>query len=146
MTYVRCLYCQKFFFCLKLVFSEYSGMNNAELENRLIDFAVSVADICQSIKHSELGKSLSQQLIRSASSPALNYGEAQGAESKRDFIHKLRISLKELRESHMGLRIVKRSNICKKDEVLNMAIDEGNQLISIFVSSIRTAELNSTKL
>ena len=114
-------------------------MKREDLENRLIDFSVLTHQICIKVNKSDLGKHLSQQLIRSAVSPALNYGEAQGAESQKDFIHKLRISLKELRESYVSLRIVQRTNICSSKDMLDSAIDECNQLISIFVSSIKTA-------
>lgn len=115
-------------------------MKNEILENRLIDFAVKVSVICQSIKHTDLGFYLSKQLIRSSLSPALNYGEAQGAESKKDFIHKLRISLKELRESYVSIRVIERAELTiDKEEILKVK-DECNQLISIFVTSIKTAE------
>jgi four helix bundle protein len=118
-------------------------MNKEELENRLILFAINVSLICQQIKRTELGVNLSSQLIRSAVSPALNYAEAQGAESRRDFVHKMRIALKELRESHVSLRIIDKANICANVNELSKVIDEANQLISIFVSSIRTAESTS---
>lgn len=115
-------------------------MKNKALEDRLLDYAVSVTQICFALSRSEFGKNLSQQLIRSSTSPALNYGEAQGAESKRDFVHKLRIAVKELRESYISLRIIEKAKLCKSDNELRKSIDECNQLISIFVASIRTAE------
>ena len=115
-------------------------MQKRDLENRLIDFSVLIYQICSCVNRSDFGRNLTQQLIRSAISPALNYGEAQGAESQKDFIHKLRISLKELRESHVSLRILEKAEICSSKESLRAAIDECNQLISIFVSSIITAQ------
>ena len=129
-----------FFFFHPTFIVHFSEMNKVELENRLIDFSVMAHQICCKVNKSDLGKYLSQQLIRSAISPALNYGEAQGAESQKDFIHKLRISLKELRESHISLRIVKRTDLYTSVDILDKAIDECNQLISIFVSSIKTAQ------
>ena len=71
-------------------------MKKEDLENRLIDFSVISYHICREINNSQLGMHLSQQLTRSSVSPALNYGEAQGAESQKDFIHKMRICLKEI--------------------------------------------------
>ena len=115
-------------------------MRKEELENRLIDFSVSVSVVCQSIQRSELGRHVCVQLIRSSVSSALNYGEAQGAESTKDFVHKLRISLKELRESFVSLRIIDKAGICRSNDKLLNVIDECNQLISIFVISIRTTE------
>lgn len=88
------------------------------------------------------GDHLTKQLIRSATSAALNYGEAQSAQSKKDFIHKQSISLKELRESYINLLIVEQNNLCSRKELITQAIDEANQLVSIFVISVRTAMQN----
>ena len=119
-------------------------MTRADLENRLILFSIEVHHICFKIGKTELGRHLSQQMIRSATSPALNYGEAQGSESQKDFIHKLRICLKELRETHVALRIIDKADICSTKNVLRDTLDECNQLISIFVSSIKTAQKSTT--
>jgi len=70
-----------------------------DLEDRLIDFSVSVIKIADQLPKTYTGKHLGAQIVRSGTSPALNYGEAQSAESRRDFIHKMKISLKELRET-----------------------------------------------
>lgn len=78
--------------------------NNLEL--RLIAFAISVANFNETLPNSKSANHLGNQLLRSGTSPALNYGEARGAESKKDFIHKMKICLKELRESHNCLRIL----------------------------------------
>ena len=96
-----------------------------DLEERLIDFA--------------------GQLIRSGTSPAPNYGEAQSAESRADFIHKMKISLKELRETRVWLLIIIRAKLIKEASKLESLIDENNQLISIFVVSIKTANQNKKK-
>ncbi len=82
---------------------------------------------------------LSEQLIRSATSSALNYGEAQGAESKRDFIHKMGVILKELRESSINLKLLIRRRMLKDDKALR----ENHELIAIFVASIQTAKRNA---
>lgn len=74
-------------------------MESSDLENRLIDFSVAVMAVIDSIENDPRSKHLYNQLMRSATSTSLNYGEAQAAESRRDFIHKMRVALKELRES-----------------------------------------------
>jgi four helix bundle protein len=83
--------------------------------------------------------------VRSGTSPALQYGEAQSAESRNDFIHKLKILLKELRETHVSLKIIKRVPLTKKVDIIDGAIQECNELISIFVKSIQTAKKNNLK-
>lgn len=70
----------------------------------------------------------------------MNYGEAQGAESRKDFIHKMRIILKELRESYICLEIIKETKLCRNEFKLNKAYKENNELISIFVKNIETAK------
>ena len=72
----------------------------------------------------------------------MNYGEATGAESNKDFIHKIQVVLKELRETHIALRIIKRADLSRDISLLDNGIDENNQLISIFVKSIRTLKNN----
>lgn len=84
-------------------------------------------------------------MIRSGTSPALNYGEAQGAESTNDFIHKLKIILKELRETFVCLKIIKRKPLIEPNDDLENTYIENNELISIFVSSIKTAKRNKNK-
>ncbi|GJM30237.1 MAG: hypothetical protein DHS20C17_28720 [Cyclobacteriaceae bacterium] len=78
------------------------------------------------------------QLIRSSSSPALNYAESQSAESTKDFAHKLGIALKELRETVAALNIIEEANLCEQPERLANMKSECNELIAIFVSSIKT--------
>ncbi|MBE9484252.1 MAG: four helix bundle protein, partial [Bacteroidetes bacterium] len=80
------------------------------------------------------------QIIRSSSSAALNYGEAQGAESKKDFIHKSSIVLKELRETHISLKLIKDSKISSEQSGLTRLIDECNQLVAIFHKTVTTAK------
>jgi four helix bundle protein len=118
--------------------------NKYDLEERLIDFAVIVADIVEALPNTRLGNYIAGQLVRSGCSPALNYGEAQSAESRNDFIHKMKIILKELRESMISLKIIEKRSI--HDSVKTAAAkDECNQLIAIFVKSIETAKKNNTK-
>ena len=110
-----------------------------DLEERLIDFSVLIINTVESLPSTRAGNHLGSQLLRSGTSPALNYGEAQSAESKRDFIHKLGIILKELRESHVSLRILKRTGYLKDEKALN----ECSELIAIFNKSIITAKRNA---
>jgi four helix bundle protein len=116
-----------------------------DLEERLIDFAVLIIEITESLNNTRAGNHISGQLVRSGTSPALHYGEAQSAESRNDFIHKLKILLKELRESLVALKIIKRVSLTKKLETVEKGISECNELISIFVKSIDTAKRNNPK-
>ena len=117
-------------------------MNKFELETRLIEFSVSIIELSRKMKNSYVAKHLSSQLVRSGTSVSLNYGEAMSGESKRDFIHKLKIILKELRESHICLKIIEKTQLCSDMKVLNLISKENNELISIMVSSIKTATKN----
>ncbi len=111
------------------------------LEERLIDFAVMIVTAVEALPNSKAGNHIAGQLIRSGTSPAPNYGEAQSAESRKDFIHKMKISLKELRETMIWLKIIDRKRL--GDCIgINEVISECNQLISIFVSSTKTADSN----
>lgn len=109
------------------------------LENRLIDFAIEVNELLEKLPLTYLGKNLGSQLSRSSTSPALNYGEAQSGESTKDFIHKMKIGLKELRETSVGLKLIQRGNLIEDQENILKVQKEVNELISIFVASINTA-------
>jgi len=122
-------------------------MKTNDLEERVIGFAVFIVDIVESIKSNYAGNYYGNQLIRSSGSPALNYGEARSAESHKDFVHKMGICLKELRESYNCLRIINRAKLFTgKQEKMDKVIDENNQLISIFVASIKTSKNNNSKI
>lgn len=116
-----------------------------DLEDRLIEYTALAAGVIELLPHNRYGIYLGDQLIRSSMSPALSYGEAQGAESTADFIHKMKLALKELRESFISLKIIRRHKLLKSEEHLAKAIDETNQLISIFVKSVETARKNRSK-
>jgi len=113
-----------------------------DIEERLIDFAVRIIRTAESLPKSKVGNHVAGQLVRSGTSPAPNYGEAQSAESRADFVHKMKLSLKELRETKVWLRMIVRADLIKSALKLDTLIDENDQLISIFVSSLRTAEQN----
>jgi len=85
-----------------------------DLEERLIDFAVLIIEISESLNNTRASNHIGGQLVRSGTSPALHYGEAQSAESRNDFVHKLKILLKELRESLVALKIIKRVSLTNK--------------------------------
>jgi four helix bundle protein len=118
-------------------------MNSQEMEDRLIKFAALVIEICESLPNSTAGKILSGQLTKSSTSSALNYGEARGAELKKDFIHKIGIVLKELRETLIGLKIIELTNLSSKIQKVKVALIENNELVSIFVQSKKTAQQKS---
>ncbi len=113
-----------------------------DLEERLIEFCLLVIEIVELLPENKVGNHIGGQLLRSGSSPAFNYGEAQSAESRSDFIHKMRICLKELRESRIALKIIMRKPLLNQSEKVERALKECNELIAIFVKSISTAEKN----
>lgn len=117
-------------------------INKFDLEERLIDFAVKVIRIAESLPSTFSANHLSGQLIRSGTSAALNYGEAQSGESRKDFVHKIKIVLKELRETYVCLKIIHRLKLHSNEELMREALTENNELISIFVKSTETAQKN----
>ena len=120
-------------------------MDKYDLEDRLIKFAVLIIDIVGSIPDNKAGNHMGGQLLRSGTSPALNYGEAQSGESLKDFIHKIKIVLKELRESYVSLKIIHLAKLYKDEDKIVHAEKECNELISIFVRSVETAQKNNQK-
>lgn len=111
-----------------------------DLEERLIDFAVRILRMAESLPKTKAGSHIAGQLIRCGTSPGPNYGEAQAAESRADFVHKMKICLKELRETRIWLLIIVKANLITPASKLEPLIDENNELISIFVKSIKTAK------
>lgn len=108
-----------------------------DLEDRFVDFAVRICTLTDRFPPTAIAKHVGTQITRSGTSPLANYGEAQAAESRQDFVHKLRICLKELRETQAWLKFVERMNFCP-EEVLPVRL-ECNELVSILVASVRTA-------
>ena len=109
-----------------------------EIENRLIDFAVRVIKVADALPKTRAGKHMAGQLLRAGTSPAPNYAEARGAESNADFVHKLRIALKELNESCVWLRMICRTELLNQTRLEDL-IDENEQLCRILNASIKTA-------
>ncbi len=116
-----------------------------DLEERLINFTVLILDITERLPETKGSVYLSGQLIRCGTAPALHYGEAQAAESRKDFIHKMKLALKEMRESLVCLKIIERKKYFTDQSILRLQ-SELNELISIFVKSISTARTNLKSL
>ena len=111
-----------------------------DLQERLIDFAVRIIRLADALPNTKTGRHIQSQIVRSGTSPASNYGEAQGAESRSDFIHKLRISLKELRETKVWLLVIIRTELISPKVKLLPILSENEELISILYSCIDTAQ------
>src|SRR3989442_8699762 len=110
------------------------------LEERLIDFAVRIIKLTSSLPKIPAGKHIAGQILRSGTSPAPNYGEARGAESSADFVHKLGIVLKELNETSIWLRVIERSALLRRALLIDI-IRENKELCRILASSLRTARV-----
>jgi len=113
-----------------------------DLEERLLEFASAVIDLSEKLPSSRAGNHVAGQILRSGTSPYPNHGEAEAAESREDFIHKLKICLKELRETRRWARLIKRKGWGKDDPTLPFVLSESDELIRIFFSSIQTAQKN----
>ena len=116
-----------------------------DLEERLIDFAVRIIRIAESLPKDRVGNHIAGQLVRCGTSPAPNYGEAQSAESRSDFIHKMKVCLKELRETRVWLLMIVRANLIKPVSKIEPLLKESHELISIFVTSVETARKRMKK-
>lgn len=121
-------------------------MKKSELENRLVRFSVDVISLTENLTEGYASQHLAKQLIRSGTSSALNYGEAQGAPTKKDFIHKISIVLRELRESQNNLRIIHNSRLAKNNDQIDRILDECSQLTAIFTKTFQTARNNERKV
>lgn len=112
-----------------------------DIEDRLVDFAVRIIHLCDAMPDTPAGRHIRGQLLRCGTSPAPNYGEARSAESPRDFLHKLKIVLKELNESRVWLKIIVRSQLFTQEDLENIS-DECEQLCRIMGKSIKTSKNN----
>ena len=120
------------------------GSNNQkfDLEERLLEFACAVIDLSEKLPNTRAGNHIAGQILRSGTSPYPNHGEAEDAESREDFIHKLKLCLKELRETRRWARLINRKNWTRNDPVLAFVLKELDELIRIFFTSIQTAKKN----
>ena len=119
-------------------------MKSKDIEDRMLEFAVRIGRVVNSLPENRLGRHIANQLIRSGTSPAANYAEASAAESKKDFIHKLGITLKELRETLIWLKLVIKSELLPSHRVEDL-LDECEQLGNIVGKSLLTAKKNLLK-
>jgi four helix bundle protein len=122
-----------------------AGIVKYDLEGRLLEFAVRVSKLSESLPETRAGNHVAGQLLRSGTAPLPMHGEAQGAESPRDLQHKLRLALKELRETLRWLKLVQAVPLVKPASKLDPIIHECDELIRIFVASIRTSESKTKK-
>jgi four helix bundle protein len=120
-----------------------AGTRRFDLEERLLEFASAVIDLSEKLPNTRAGNHIASQILRSGTSPYPNHGEAEDAESRDDFIHKLKICLKELRETRRWARLVRRKAYAKDDPTLVLVLGEADELIRIFYSSIQTARRNA---
>jgi four helix bundle protein len=121
------------------------GDRKFDLEDRLLEFASAIIDLSESLPDTRAGSHIAGQILRSGTSPYPNHGEAEAAESREDFIHKMKICLKELRETRRWARLIKRKAWVKSETTLLFVLGECDELIRIFHSSIQTAKRNSAK-
>jgi len=113
-----------------------------DLEERLLEFASAVIDISEKLPNSRAGNHIAGQFLRAGTSPYGNHGEAQAPESAEDFIHKMKVCLKELRETRRWARLVERKHWLRGDPQLTLILGECEELIRIFKASVQTAERN----
>ena len=119
-------------------------MKPEELSGRLLELAVRIGKVVDALPKTRMGNHVAGQLVRCGTSPAPNYEEACAAESRRDFIHKLRICLKELRETRLWLRFIVKAELLP-DTRMKPLIDESRQLCDIIGKSVATASGTSDK-
>jgi four helix bundle protein len=120
-------------------------MKKYDLEERLIEFADMALTIVDELPNKYSSTHLGNQLARSGTAPALNYGEAQAAESSNDFIHKMKVCLKELRETSINLKIISKRRYITNIDFLEKTKKESIELVAIFTASINTAKSNKIK-
>ena len=113
------------------------------LEERLVQFAVDIVSLVGHLPQNPQAKHIGNQILRSGTAAAPNYGEARAAESRADFVHKLKICLKELNETSIWLRIIQGS-VAIDSDFLNRLIAENAELCKILVASVQTARRNDT--
>jgi four helix bundle protein len=127
-----------------MVFNEGGGQNRKfDLEERLLEFASAIIDLSEKLPDSRAGNHVAGQVLRSGTAPYPYHGEAEDAESRDDFIHKLKICLKELRETRRWARLIERKAWARNETTLLFILSEVEELIRIFYSSIQTAKRNA---
>ena len=119
-------------------------MNADQLSERLLDFAARSGKVVDALPDTRLGRHIAGQLVRCATSPCPNHEEARAAESRADFVHKLSICLKELRESRAWICLIVKTALLPNSK-MELLLDEANQLCNMIGQSILTAKENSTR-
>jgi four helix bundle protein len=115
-----------------------------DLEDRLVALAAVTCRIAAELPSDRVAGHIAVQLTRCCTSPAANYAEARGAESRRDFVHKMKVCLKELRETMTWLKLLRALGMAQP-EAVEEAVSETDELIAIFVTSIATARRNDRR-
>ena len=126
-------------------FEQKEKPNTFDLEERLLDYAAEVIRMVELLPKTRAGNHVAGQLLRAGTSPLPNHGEAQAAESANDFVHKMSICLKELRESERWLLLIRRVPLIKAILKVDSLLQETDELSRIFKTSIRTAERNKQR-
>lgn len=116
-----------------------------DLEERLLDYGARIITLGRALSADYAERHIGNQLLRSGTAPLSHHGEAQAAESPADFIHKLRMALKELRETQRWLKLIIRAGLAQNSRDPTPLLDETDQLVRIFVTSIATAEKRRNK-
>ncbi len=116
-----------------------------DLQDRFVDCAVRIIKLSEALPETKAGKHVSSQILRSGTSPAPNYGEAQSAESKADFVHKLKVALKELRENEIWLKIIAKAKMIKSASLVAPLLQETDELIAILFKSVETAKKSKAR-
>jgi four helix bundle protein len=119
-------------------------MNPDDLAERLLEFAARVGQVVDALPDTRLGRHIAGQLVRSGTSPAPNYEEGRAAESRADFVHKLSIALKELRETRYWLRLIVKAKLLSQRKMAGL-LDEVDQLCRILGKSVATARHNGRR-
>jgi four helix bundle protein len=110
-----------------------------DLEERLLEYSASIVRLVETMTNSRAANHVAGQMLRSGTSPYFNHGEAQAAESPRDFVHKMGVCLKELRETKRALMLTKKVPFVPSSDDVEPLLQETEELIKIFFTSIRTA-------
>ncbi|MGH2644418.1 MAG: four helix bundle protein [Chitinophagaceae bacterium] len=113
-----------------------------DLEDRLVDYTCLMIDVVEALPNTRAGNYIAGQLIKSCHAPTFNYGEAQGAESPKDFVHKIGVVLKELKECRTAIKVIRKKAMIKPVALMEASFKETEELIAIFAKSITTAKKN----
>jgi four helix bundle protein len=117
-------------------------MSKNDLEDRLLQFTVEILQLAEQLPNTKTGSKISSQIIRSSTSSSLNYAKAQSAASRKDFVRLLKVVLKELRKTNINLKMTDASALLPDSDLLVDMLKETDELIAIFVTSVRTAMQN----